>query len=298
MLPGYIWEYKLTHSDSTLIGAHVVAFVDDSIDALRVMRTPAFSGTAISVPSQEVTPPTRPETAAPVAKSNSKSSASSKPAKIPRPPNPFILYRQHNHPKVKAEHPDYHNNDICEYLLSIESARELTILAIILGSQWKNESEEVKAHYKALAEELKKKHAEDHPDYQYAPRKPSEKKRRATSRQYARFTKHHPAPESPASASATSNMSSPPMMQGFQPAEVPATAPVNNMNGLNIMLGPNDMMDEQFQFNTDAYDALVQQVPTQEQYIPYQGFTNDNTVVDQTGADTFELSDFVVGDIF
>lgn len=92
----------------------MVAFVDESIDALRVMRTPAFSGTAIPVSPQEVTPRAKPEAAAPVTKSNPKSSTSTKPAKIPRPPNPFILYRQQNHPKVKAEHPDYHNNDICE----------------------------------------------------------------------------------------------------------------------------------------------------------------------------------------
>ena len=35
-------------------------------------------------------------------------------AKIARPPNAFILYRQHHHPLVKAEYPDLHNNQICE----------------------------------------------------------------------------------------------------------------------------------------------------------------------------------------
>lgn len=51
-----------------------------------------------------------------------------------------------------------------------------------MGQQWRAETEEVRAHYKSLAEEIKRKHAEDHPNYQYAPRKPSEKKRRATAR--------------------------------------------------------------------------------------------------------------------
>lgn len=35
--------------------------------------------------------------------------------KIPRPANAFILYRQHHHPEVKANHPGMHNNDICKY---------------------------------------------------------------------------------------------------------------------------------------------------------------------------------------
>ncbi len=36
--------------------------------------------------------------------------------KVPRPPNPFILYRQHHHPLLKEAHPEMHNNEICKYL--------------------------------------------------------------------------------------------------------------------------------------------------------------------------------------
>ena len=43
-----------------------------------------------------------------------KTSLEGKAGKIPRPPNAFILYRQHHHPLVKATYPEYHNNDICE----------------------------------------------------------------------------------------------------------------------------------------------------------------------------------------
>lgn len=35
-------------------------------------------------------------------------------AKIPRPANAFILFRQHHHPTVKAQNPGMHNNDICK----------------------------------------------------------------------------------------------------------------------------------------------------------------------------------------
>lgn len=44
-----------------------------------------------------------------------KGKAAAKVAKVPRPPNSFILYRQHHHPIIKAQNPDYHNNRICEF---------------------------------------------------------------------------------------------------------------------------------------------------------------------------------------
>lgn len=108
----------------------------------------------------------------------------SKKAKLPRPPNAFILYRQRHHPRVKEAYPDLHNNQICK---SLSSRRGFFLLltfvaAIILGKQWKSEDIAVKALYKRKADDLKKKHMEDHPDYQYQPRKPAEKKRRMTRR--------------------------------------------------------------------------------------------------------------------
>lgn len=43
-----------------------------------------------------------------------KKKVADKKTKVPRPPNAFILYRQHHHPLVKAEFPDMHNNQICK----------------------------------------------------------------------------------------------------------------------------------------------------------------------------------------
>jgi hypothetical protein len=34
-------------------------------------------------------------------------------SKVPRPPNAFIIYRKEWHPKVVAQNPGLHNNDIC-----------------------------------------------------------------------------------------------------------------------------------------------------------------------------------------
>ena len=48
-----------------------------------------------------------------VEKGKSKPAKATKPAKIARPPNAFILYRQHHHPLVKAGNPRLHNNQIC-----------------------------------------------------------------------------------------------------------------------------------------------------------------------------------------
>ena len=45
-----------------------------------------------------------------------------KESKTPRPPNSFILYRQHHHPTLVAQNPGMHNNQICEY--SIQFPRE------------------------------------------------------------------------------------------------------------------------------------------------------------------------------
>lgn len=101
---------------SALIGASVVAFADESINAVRVMRTPAYSGTAISVASHEV-PCIEFDSTTAHMKKHGRPSVPVKAAKVPRPPNAFILYRQHHHPKLKEAHPNLSNNEICKFQL-------------------------------------------------------------------------------------------------------------------------------------------------------------------------------------
>jgi HMG (high mobility group) box len=91
--------------------------------------------------------------------------------KVPRPPNAFILYRKEHQPLLKQQNPSLHNNEISK----------------ILGKQWNSEHESVKSRYKRMAERIKHKHAADNPGYQYAPRKPSEKKRRMMARKMAQL---------------------------------------------------------------------------------------------------------------
>lgn len=122
------------------------------------------------------------------------SKAKLKKDKVARPPNAFILYRQHHHAKVVAEHPQLHNNQICTPPQSVRiSPTANGQAAIILGQQWQNEKDEVKTQFKAMAEEIKKEHLNAHPDYQYQPRKPTEKKRRMTRRKAEKMAAAAPA---------------------------------------------------------------------------------------------------------
>ncbi|RMJ06914.1 hypothetical protein CDV36_013489 [Fusarium kuroshium] len=75
--------------------------------------------------------------------------------KIPRPRNAFILYRQHHQAQVVARNPHLSNPDISK----------------IIGEQWKDEAEDVKANWKSLADEEKQRHQRQYPDYRYQPRR-------------------------------------------------------------------------------------------------------------------------------
>ncbi|KAJ5377760.1 uncharacterized protein N7496_005169 [Penicillium cataractarum] len=79
--------------------------------------------------------------------------------RVPRPPNSFILYRQHHHHAVTAENPGIPNTEISR----------------IIARMWHREPLAVRARFRALADEKKRLHSEAHPDYQYTPRRPGDK---------------------------------------------------------------------------------------------------------------------------
>ncbi|OOF98561.1 hypothetical protein ASPCADRAFT_1991 [Aspergillus carbonarius ITEM 5010] len=240
-----------------LIGAPVVAFVDESINALRVMRTPAFSGTAISVASHEVASCLEFESATVPMKENERPSVPVKAAKVPRPPNAFILYRQHHHPKLKEAHPNLSNNEI----------------SVILGKQWKAESEDIRVEFKALADELKRKHAEAHPDYQYTPRRPSERKRRTSSRQYPKRTAEYKSPDLTTTSTETT---SPSIDTNVQIDDTGIEGTMNFFTEYNMPimhtgdlicsdLIPGNMpllSEEHFQLDPETLGSLIEQVQT------------------------------------
>lgn len=83
--------------------------------------------------------------------------------KVPRPPNSFILYRQHHHHAVHAANPGIPNPQISR----------------IIANMWKAETPDVRGQYKALAERMKQEHALNHPEYHFTPRRPRDIRRRA-----------------------------------------------------------------------------------------------------------------------
>ncbi|KAI9813167.1 MAG: hypothetical protein M1832_006396 [Thelocarpon impressellum] len=116
-----------------------------------------------------------------------------------------------------------HNNDI----------------SVILGSQWKNERADVKAHFKSLADALKAQHSQAHPDYQYQPRKASEKKRRVTRRKMAAPPEAGPLPalSKPAPSQPEPPEADPlPSVSESVPSPTMADAPVFDVEYLDKLL--------------------------------------------------------------
>nr|AKE48510.1 MAT1-2-1 [Ustilaginoidea virens]AKE48513.1 MAT1-2-1 [Ustilaginoidea virens] len=87
-----------------------------------------------------------------------------KTTKIPRPPNAYILYRKERHNTVKEANPGITNNEIY------------------------------------MADRIKQALLEKHPDYQYKPRKPSEKKRRTRRNTQAQIVVSSTADDFPISS--------------------------------------------------------------------------------------------------
>jgi hypothetical protein len=257
-----------------LIGAPVVAFVDESIKALRVMRTPAFSGTAISVASHDAAFKADKLDATASFKRRGKPAGPMKAPKVPRPPNAFILYRQHHHPKIKEAYPDFSNNDI----------------SIMLGKQWKDEAEEVKSQFRNLAEELKKKHAEDHPDYHYTPRKPSERKRRASSRQFSKNTKPAVLLNTSASTNVSSDVSTPVILRGMTVGEIDFNAAFEGVPGMDAIMTPPCMPeDQQYHFEPNAFDLMHQVQNDYNKSALYQQLSLPEGEI----GEKFEFTDFI-----
>jgi hypothetical protein len=143
-----------------------------------------------------------------------------------------------------------------------------------------------------MAEEFKKKHAEEYPDYQYTPRKPSEKKRRATSRQSPKSKRSMPL-ESPPSIQA-------PSPSAFNPSMYPEMLsndtmidgypnPLATFDNMNIVLDSGGLADEYTGYDMNTFDALLHQTPNdygRETLFQQLGIT------DQSIGDSIEFSDY------
>lgn len=122
-------------------------------------------------------------------------------------------------------------------------------ISILLGQQWKAESESIKAQFKALAEKMKVKHAAENPGYQYAPRKASEKKRRMTVRKLARLRLNDA--DSDAQSKADTEMGG---VQGHQHFDTPDAGPAQR--GARASIGSTQLPLPAFALPSSASEIL------------------------------------------
>ncbi|KAF1811072.1 hypothetical protein P152DRAFT_76648 [Eremomyces bilateralis CBS 781.70] len=124
------------------------------------------SGVKLQIEDDAVVLKAEPEAlnAANSSKGSGSKSGPAKEKKIPRPPNQWILFRQHHHHSVVANNP----------------GMDVYTTSKVIGAMWRDASDEEKASWKAKAVEVARLHRLKYPNYTYAPRKTSEVKRRNT----------------------------------------------------------------------------------------------------------------------
>ncbi|KAK7541318.1 hypothetical protein IWX47DRAFT_516340 [Phyllosticta citricarpa] len=177
---------------------HVKAPVEKTVDAeqkvLRILPPPELrtvQPSEVNAPSavdKNATPAKPPATIEAKSTRTRVLDATSRPSKpkVPRPCNPFIMYRNFLHQRVTMENPGLHNNQICKNFTCSAQQLTLTMLsAKIIGKMWQEESPEAKEFWRERAKLGKEEHHLRFPDYQYRPRKPGEKKRRMTKKKLA-----------------------------------------------------------------------------------------------------------------
>ncbi|KAJ5738332.1 hypothetical protein N7493_001487 [Penicillium malachiteum] len=148
---------KLAKRLSMYIGGTVQLVEDPTIQAVRLM--PIFNTNAAAldwVKLDHIATQVR------EAVSVGQVEAPARPGKIPRPMNSWILYRQHHHRAVSDANPNLPNTEISK----------------IIAAQWRDEPDATRLEWRELSEKMKAEHARAHPDYQYSPRRPGEKRTR------------------------------------------------------------------------------------------------------------------------
>ena len=132
------------------------------------------------------------------------------------------------------------------------------LAAIELGLKWKNEDPRVKEFYIQQAQKIKAQHLIKHPNYQYKPRKPSEKKRRVSRRKKT------------ASANAVQSESASSDTLVSHSIEVPSSGdlvlpipevPKNSAGNAMLELGDPNVDDKTFEKMVDQYNKSLTTQP-------------------------------------
>ena len=134
-----------------------------------------------------------------------------------------------------------------------------SLAAVELGLKWKNEDPRVKEFYIGKAKYIKAQHLLQHPNYQYKPRKPSEKKRRVSRR------------KNPVSANAVHSESAPSDTLVAHSVEVPSSGdlvlpipevPKNSAGNAMLELGDQNIDDKTFEKMVDQYNKSFTTQPS------------------------------------
>lgn len=123
----------------------------------------------------------------------------------------------------------------------------------------------MKAAWEAKAQEVKRIHAENNPEYQYQPRKPSDKKRRMTKKKLAKRSASHGQAGSPSSEDTPSSTFSPEPVaaDSYTPATdntLQRQLPPFTISGLDLGdAGPEDLLVQHLLpiYNNQLNNALT-----------------------------------------
>jgi hypothetical protein len=125
--------------------------------------------------------------------------------------------------------------------------------AKIIGKMWRDEFESVKKQWKDKAESVKRQHLRDHPDYQYQPRKPHEKKRRMTKRKAMALTaqQNTHSVSASTSASASFNADMPSGITTFSPTPS-TTGPFSSVTSPAQIVDLANLNDPSFHYSANG----------------------------------------------
>ncbi len=138
MYPTYLCVREITTYQGKLVRDAAVNRVlvgpRQVIDSLPLLQVAGHLPVLIpqfAIPSAQASPAT--STHMPSAGGGNVAATATKPAKIPRPPNAFIIYRKAYHAEIVAKNPGLHNNQICMLVQHLLNEIRLTLCS---GYYW------------------------------------------------------------------------------------------------------------------------------------------------------------------
>ncbi|GIJ87254.1 hypothetical protein Asppvi_006160 [Aspergillus pseudoviridinutans] len=117
-----------------------------------------------------------------------------------------------------------------------------------------------------------------------------ERKRRASSRQFSKNTQPAALLDTPASASVSSDVSTPAILQGMTVGEIDFNVAFGGVPGMDAIMTPNGMPeDQQYHFEPNALDLMHQMQNDYNKAALYQQLSLPEGQI----GENFEFTDFI-----